>query len=93
MGDGSHQLASLFSLLRGIFMKSTLATQLFRLSTYLVKGFCASLLSLLVLTILAWVFGFGEVGITIFSAIFPWLLKAGIMIGCTLMLTSLSEGI
>jgi hypothetical protein len=74
-------------------MKRRLVEQLLRLCAYLVKGFCAVVLSVLVFTLLSWAFGATSLGISILSALFPLLLRAAIVIGCTLAITSLSAGI
>jgi hypothetical protein len=74
-------------------VKKKFAARLFQLSTYLVKGFCATSFSLLVFTLLSAIFGLAELGFAVFSAVLPWLLRAGLAIGCTIAITSISEGI
>jgi hypothetical protein len=74
-------------------MKNNVVARLFRLCAYLVKAFWTVFFSLLVFTLLSWVFGVADIGMAIFSAVLPWLWRAGLVIGCTLAITSISEGI
>jgi hypothetical protein len=74
-------------------MKNPLTTNLLRLCTYLVKGFCACFLGLVIFTLSSWVLGLAEEGLAIFLLIFPFLLRSSIMIGCAFALTSFLEGI
>jgi hypothetical protein len=74
-------------------MKKIFMARLFRLCSYLVKCFWAAFFSLFVFTLLSWAFGLADLGLSVFSAILPWLLRVGLMIGCTLAITAFSEGI
>jgi hypothetical protein len=74
-------------------MKNNRAKKLFQLSTHLVKGFFTIFFGLIVLTLIFWAIGFPHIGMFIFSALFPWIVRLGVMIGCTVAITSLSEAI
>jgi TRAP-type C4-dicarboxylate transport system permease small subunit len=74
-------------------MNRKLVAELLRLCACFVKAFCAVFFGLLIFTTLSWVFGIPELGYNIFSVVFPWLLKIVLVIGCLLVVISLSAGL
>lgn len=66
---------------------------LMTISGYLVRGFFMLFSSLILLTVSIGVLGFPHESFSLFSSVLPWLLRLGIILGCFLMLTSISEAI
>jgi hypothetical protein len=69
------------------------AAKLYRVCAWLIKGYCWLWMSIVVVSLFSGLIGFQPFALLLFMSLFPWLLRGGLAIGITLIITSLSEAL